>query len=43
LSIVKEAIMAFFRTAIGVSALVAALATTLVGAVAHDETKYPDK
>jgi hypothetical protein len=42
LSTVKEAIVAFFRTAIGVTALVAALATTLVGAVAHDETKYPD-
>jgi anti-sigma-K factor RskA len=33
---VKEAIMAFFRTAIGASAIVATLATTLVGAAAHE-------
>jgi hypothetical protein len=34
--------MAFFRTAIGASAIVATLATTLVGAVAYDDPKYPD-
>jgi hypothetical protein len=34
--------MAFCRTAIGASALAAALSITLVGALAHDETKYPD-
>jgi hypothetical protein len=34
--------MAFFRIAIGASALLAALATTVAGVLAHDETKYPD-
>ena len=34
--------MAFYRTAIGASALMAAVSITLAGALAHDETKYPD-
>jgi hypothetical protein len=34
--------MAFCRTAIGAGTLAAALSITLVGALAHDETKYPD-
>ena len=34
--------MALFRTAIGASALLAGLVTTLAGGLAHDETKYPD-
>jgi hypothetical protein len=34
--------MAFYRAAIGACALAAALSITLAGALAHDETKYPD-
>jgi hypothetical protein len=34
--------MAFHRTAIGAGAFVAAVSITLAGALAHDETKYPD-
>jgi hypothetical protein len=34
--------MAFHRTAIGAGALMAAVSITLAGALAHDETKYPD-
>src|SRR5258708_653284 len=41
-SITKERIMAFYRTAIGASTLVAALSFMLATALAHDETKYPD-
>src|SRR6266705_294230 len=41
-SITRERIMAFYRTAIGASTLVAALSFMLAMALAHDETKYPD-
>ncbi len=34
--------MAFCRTAIGASTLAAAVSIALAGALAHDETKYPD-
>jgi hypothetical protein len=34
--------MAFYRTAMRASALMAAVSITLAGALAHDETKYPD-
>ena len=34
--------MAFYRTAIGPSMLVAALSFMLAAALAHDDTKYPD-
>jgi hypothetical protein len=34
--------MAFHRTAVGAGAFVAAMSITLAGALAHDETKYPD-
>ena len=34
--------MAFYRAAIGASALAAVVSITLAGALAHDETKYPD-
>jgi hypothetical protein len=34
--------MAFYRTAIAAGAAVAMASFTLVGALAHDETKYPD-
>ncbi len=34
--------MAFYRTAIGASTLVAALSFMLATALAHDETRYPD-
>jgi hypothetical protein len=39
---IEEAMMAVFRAAIGAGALLAALAATPSGAVAHDETRYPD-
>src|SRR5437879_2699677 len=41
-SITTERIMAFYRTAIGASTLVAALSFMLATALAHDETRYPD-
>jgi hypothetical protein len=34
--------MAFYRAAIGASTLAAAVSIALAGALAHDETKYPD-
>src|SRR5258708_4130185 len=40
-SITRARIMAFYRTAIAASTLVAALSFMLATALAHDETKYP--